>query len=185
MGARNAAPRAGSRMTSRPVDVQRLWAPWRSAFLTQPPPRRCVFCAARASRNDRAHHVIERGRHVFAILNLYPYSNGHTLIAPARHVGSLEAMRTEEWIDMFHMAARMTRRLIRSLRAQGFNLGINLGRVAGAGIPGHVHLHLVPRWRGDSNFMPIIGKTRVMSQSLDEVYRLLTLTTERGTHARR
>ena len=137
-----------------------------------------MFCTARASRNDRAPRIIDRGRHVFALLNLYPYTNGHVLIAPLRHVGTLDALRPEEWGELLRLATRVTKRLSRALHAQGFNLGINLGRVAGAGIPGHLHLHVVPRWRGDSNFMPIIGTTRVISQSLDEVYRLLTRTNE-------
>ena len=173
MGARNVVPFAVPKHSPRMADVARLWAPWRSAFFTQPQPRRCVFCTARASRDDRGRRVIDRGRHVFALLNLYPYSNGHVLIAPLRHVGTLDAIRTEEWSELLRMATRVMKRLTRSLRAQGFNLGINLGRVAGAGIPGHLHLHLVPRWRGDSNFMPIMTNTRVISQSLDEVHRLL------------
>ena len=185
MGARNSVPFARSRTSSRAVDVARLWAPWRSTFFSQPRPRRCIFCAAHASRHDRLHRVIDRGRHVFALLNLYPYSNGHVLIAPARHVGMLDALRTDEWEAMLHLATRVMKRLTRTLRAQGFNLGINLGVVAGAGIPGHLHVHIVPRWRGDSNFMPVITNTRVISQSLDELYRLLTLPIERGTHAKR
>jgi ATP adenylyltransferase len=151
-----------------------LWAPWRNAFLTQPKrSRRCIFCAAHRSRNDRAHRVVARGRHSVAMLNLYPYNNGHVMIAPARHVGELDRLRPEEWADMLTVTQPLIRRLRRILRPHGFNAGFNLGRVAGAGIPGHLHLHLVPRWNGDTNFMPIVGRTKVISQSLDALYRTL------------
>ena len=157
----------------------RLWAPWRRVYLTQPRSARCIFCTARRSTADRRHHVVARGRRVFALLNRYPYNNGHIMLAPYRHVGGLEAMTLNEWSELFVMSRRLIQRLRRILRPQGFNLGINLGRSAGAGIPGHLHLHVVPRWTGDTNFMPVIGATKVVSQSLDELYRALT--ERRGT----
>lgn len=152
----------------------RLWAPWRTVYLSQRGKHPCVFCVAMRSRADRRHHVVARGRRVFAVLNRYPYNNGHLMIAPYRHVGTLGAVHAEEWTELLSMAQRFTRRLTRALRPQGFNLGLNLGRVAGAGIPGHLHLHLVPRWQGDTNFMPVVAETKVVSQSLDELYTLLT-----------
>ena len=151
----------------------RLWAPWRTRFLSQPKRRRCIFCAAKQSKQDRRHHVIDRGARVFALLNLYPYNNGHLMIAPYRHVGALERLSAEEWADMLRLTRRLMRRLKHRLHPQGFNVGLNLGRPAGAGIPGHLHLHLVPRWSGDTNFLPVLGHTKVISQSLDELYRLL------------
>ena len=152
-----------------------LWAPWRNTFLTQPKrTRRCIFCAAARSRNDRANRVVARARRSFAILNLYPYNNGHVLIAPARHVGELDQLQPAEWLEMLELAQRLVRRLRRLLHPHGFNAGFNFGRTAGAGIPGHLHLHLVPRWNGDTNFMPILGRAKVISQSLDELYRQLT-----------
>lgn len=163
-------------------DLDILWAPWRNTFLTQPKrPRACIFCAARRSRNDRASRVVARGRHTFAILNLYPYNNGHVLIAPTRHVGELDRLRPEEWLEMLELTQALVRRLRGLLHPHGFNAGFNLGRTAGAGIPGHVHLHLVPRWNGDTNFMPILGRTKVIPQSLDELCRQLS----RAPRARR
>ena len=152
-----------------------LWAPWRTAFLTQPKrKRRCIFCAAARSRDDRANRVVARGRRSLALLNLYPYNNGHVLVAPSRHVGELDRLRPEEWLEIGELAQTLVARLRTLLHPHGFNAGFNLGRTAGAGIPGHLHLHLVPRWNGDTNFMPILGRTKVISQSLDELYRRLT-----------
>lgn len=153
---------------------RRLWAPWRTVYLSQRGPRACIFCAAVRSRADRQHHVVARGRTVFVILNRYPYNNGHLMIAPYRHIGALAGLRPGEWSELLTMLQRFTRRLRRTLRSQGFNLGLNLGRVAGAGIPGHLHVHVVPRWQGDTNFMPVAAGTKVVSQSLDALYTLLT-----------
>ena len=155
--------------------MERLWAPWRSAFVTRlPARRRCIFCAAKRATADARHHVVARGSHTFALLNLYPYNNGHLLLAPYRHVGALDALRAEEWAELLTLTRSLMRTLKRVLHPEGFNFGLNLGRVAGAGIPGHLHLHLVPRWRGDTNFMPILGQTKIISQSLDELYRRLS-----------
>ena len=135
-----------------------------------------MLCVAHTAGDDRKHHVIARGRDVFALLNLYPYSNGHLLLAPYRHIARFEEIAAAEWEELLRMVQRLVVQMKTLLRAQGFNLGVNLGRVAGAGIPGHLHVHLVPRWQGDSNYMPVVGRTRVISQSLDELYRLLTRT---------
>ena len=157
-----------------PPDLKRLWAPWRAAVVSHRRPRRCIFCTARSTTADRRHHVVARGRYAFCLLNRYPYNNGHLLIAPYRHVGRLEALRAEEWMDIFHLSERLTRRLTHWLHPEGFNLGMNLGRVTGAGFPGHLHLHVVPRWMGDTNFMPVVSGTKVLPQSLDELYDLFT-----------
>jgi ATP adenylyltransferase len=156
------------------VSLPRLWAPWRSGFITaKKPPRRCIFCLAQANHEDQAHRVIARGRYAFALLNLYPYNNGHLMIAPHRHIGELDRLRPAEWAELLTLSQRLVRRLRRTLRPHAFNLGLNLGRSAGAGLPGHLHLHVVPRWDGDTNFMPVLAHTKVMSQSLDELYHLL------------
>ena len=152
----------------------RLWAPWRRAYLLHQRSAGCIFCAARRSHADRRHHVVARGDAVFTLLNRYPYNNGHVMIAPYRHIGTLDHLRPAEWGELLTMAQRVVERLTRGLRPHGFNVGLNLGRAAGAGILGHLHLHVVPRWAGDTNFMPVLGHTKVISQSLDEVYRLLT-----------
>jgi ATP adenylyltransferase len=128
---------------------------------------------AKRSRRDRRHHVVARGEETFALLNRYPYNNGHLMIAPYRHVGALASLRPAEWTEMLRLARRLTSRLREVLHPHGFNLGVNLGRAAGAGIPGHLHLHVVPRWTGDTNFFPILSQTKVISQSLDELYTLL------------
>ena len=156
------------------TDFNRLWAPWRTVYLSRRGSRACIFCAAKRSRHDRQHHVIVRDAHVFALLNRYPYNNGHLMIAPYRHLGTLASLRPAEWIGMLRLSQRLTARLQSALRAQGFNIGLNLGRVAGAGIPGHLHLHIVPRWNGDTNFMPVLADTKIVSQSLDELYGLLS-----------
>jgi ATP adenylyltransferase len=154
--------------------LARLWAPWRSAFVTHAPLRRCIFCAAKRPGADRRHHVVARRSRAFALLNRYPYNNGHLLLAPYRHVGQVEALRGEEWGQVLDLAQQLIRRLRRTLHPDGFNIGANLGRVGGAGIPGHLHLHIVPRWQGDTNFMPILGGAKVISQSLDALYDELT-----------
>ena len=161
--------------TSNPqwrLDV--LWAPWRSDVVSHRRSPGCIFCAATRSTRDRQHHVVARGTTVFALLNRYPYNNGHLMIAPNRHVGNLEALRSTEWAGILQMSRQLMRRLRRTIHPHGFNVGLNLGRVAGAGIPGHLHVHIVPRWNGDTNFLPVVSQTKVVSQSLDELYTLLT-----------
>ena len=171
---RAARPRARPAQLSRD-EQRRLWAPWRSAYITRSAPAEpgCVFCRARRSRDDRRVQVIHRGQHVFAILNKYPYNVGHLMIALNRHVGEFERVRPEEGAEWFQMAQDMAALLKRTVRPQGINLGINMGRIAGAGIPGHLHLHLVPRWSGDTNFMPVVGGAKVMSLSLETLYDVL------------
>lgn len=117
--------------------------------------------------------MLERGKHVFSILNLYPYNNGHLMIAPYRHVARIQDVTSEESAEMFALAQQSARALEDSLRPDGFNIGFNIGRVAGAGYDGHIHLHVVPRWNGDTNFMPVLSGDKVISESLDEVRRRL------------
>ena len=153
--------------------LDRIWAPWRRQLLVQRPSRQCIFCRAKTSAANRRHHVVVRGRDVFAMLNRYPYNNGHLLIAPYRHVGEFARLTPAEWTEILSVSQQLLTTLKRLLRAQGFNLGFNLGKVAGAGIPGHLHMHVVPRWNGDTNVMPVVANARVISQSLDAVYELL------------
>jgi ATP adenylyltransferase len=133
----------------------------------------CFLCAAARSKRDDLHHIVERGRVAFAILNRYPYSNGHLMIAPRAHRGSLAELTDEETLEIMDLTRKMQRALDRSVRPHGYNLGMNLGRVAGAGLLGHVHLHLVPRWNGDTNFMPVTAETKVMPMTLASVRRAL------------
>ncbi len=175
----------------------RLWAPWRLEYVsgeassaraeTPPEPvawqagaaRDCFLCRAAASyaaqaETDRRLLVAARGPRTIVILNRYPYNNGHLMVAPLRHVGTLAEMTREEHVDCMEWLARLTQVLGEHLHAEGFNIGLNLGRVGGAGCPGHLHWHLVPRWSGDSNFMSVIAGTRVIPQSLDALWELLT-----------
>jgi ATP adenylyltransferase len=117
--------------------------------------------------------VVNRDRHALIVLNRYPYNNGHLLVAPVRHVGELNLMTREENLECIENLAKLTTIYRERLNAEGFNVGLNLGRVAGAGLPGHLHWHLVPRWAGDNNFMPVLAGTRVIPQSLDTLWKML------------
>lgn len=151
----------------------RLWAPWRRRYLTQGPPKGCLFCQAHRAPARRRHLVVHHGQQAFALLNLYPYNNGHVLVAPYRHLGRLDQLTEREWLDLWRVTREMMARLDRVVTPQGYNLGVNLGRAAGAGVPGHLHLHIVPRWIGDTNFMPVTGQTKVISDSLEALRRRL------------
>ncbi len=159
------------------MTLKRLWAPWRLPYISRigsvKPVRGCLFCQKSRSRDEARDLILTRGTHAFSLLNLFPYNNGHLMVAPYRHVGQISALSSEEWLDLFRLADDAIVRLQRELRPQGYNLGINLGRAAGAGIPDHLHLHIVPRWMGDTNFMPICADTKVVSQSLREARRTL------------
>jgi ATP adenylyltransferase len=156
------------------AELDRLWAPWRSTFVGRKRRGGCIFCQAKNSKKDSKHHVILRGNRVFSLLNRYPYSNGHLMIAPYRHVGGLDSLSAPEWTESLHMCRRLMQRAHAILHPHGWNIGLNLGQAAGAGIPGHLHLHLVPRWKGDTNFMTTVSDTKVISQALDELYERLT-----------
>jgi len=136
-------------------------------------PKGCLFCRVQASRSDRANMVVARRPHALLMLNRFPYNPGHLMVAVARHVARFEKLRAEERGDFLDLVALAERALAGAYRPHGINYGANVGRVAGAGYPGHLHLHLVPRWNGDTNFMPIIGETRVLPESLAETARRL------------
>jgi ATP adenylyltransferase len=149
-------------------------APWRADYVRKAlSMKRCIFCEALKSRDDRAAAVLYRGRRNFILLNRYPYTPGHLLIAPKRHVADFAEARPDErdeWADLLQVALRVLR--VR-YAPHGFNTGMNLGASAGAGVAGHFHLHVVPRWTGDANFMPLVGATRVFIEDLDTTYRKL------------
>ncbi len=155
--------------------MQRLWAPWRESYITKIDQQQaCVFCHIFADqKKDRQNLVFIRKPHVYAVLNLYPYSNGHCLVLPNRHIGDISKLSHEEYREMMDLV-RETKDLVQAvLKPQAFNIGMNLGRIAGAGIPGHVHAHVVPRWKGDHNFMPVTAQTKVISQSLTAIHKKL------------
>ncbi len=158
--------------------TSRLWAPWRAGYLSgirrsSTTSKRCLFCRHRRETADAKDHLLSRGRLAFSLLNRYPYNNGHLMVAPYRHVGQLARLTPQEWAEILELANDAIARLDRVMKPDGYNVGINIGRVAGAGIPGHLHLHVVPRWSGDTNFMPTLAGAKVISQSLDAAHRLL------------
>ena len=144
-----------------------LWAPWRFEYIVSDKGSSCIFCAAAREEEEHAKWVIDRGERCFTMLNTFPYAPGHLMVAPARHVGELEALSEDESHELMALARRAVGAQRTAMSPHGFNLGLNLGEVAGAGIADHLHLHVVPRWQGDNNFMPVLGDTRVMSQALE------------------
>ena len=153
---------------------ERLWAPWRLEYIKGPKADECIFCAKPQAGDDRANYIVRRGEHCFTILNAFPYNNGHLMVAPFRHVPSIEELDEAALLELMTMAQESLGALRRAYGPEGFNLGINQGKVAGAGVEHHVHLHVVPRWGADTNFMPVIGNTRVLPQSLSDSYDALT-----------
>jgi ATP adenylyltransferase len=150
--------------------MKRLWSPWRLEYLTAPKTEECIFCRAAAGDDDRVNLVLLRGERVFLILNRYPYTNGHFMAVPYAHVPSLEALDAPTLTEMMLLVNRGLSALRSAMSCEGFNVGANLGSAAGAGIAGHVHMHAVPRWIGDTNFMPVVGEARVIPQTWLQTY---------------
>jgi ATP adenylyltransferase len=155
--------------------MDRLWSPWRYRYVSQASPAdECIFCAKPADGDDAANLILHRARHNFVLLNLFPYTTGHLMVAPYAHVAELEDLPDEAACEMMRLAQASVRILRRVYRPQGFNAGLNLGACAGAGVAGHLHLHVLPRWTGDANFMTVVGETRVMPEELSETWRKLS-----------
>ena len=175
------------------MDEERIWAPWRIGYIvgeklaaTQIPPTRwlpdadqgCFLCRCAASYAEphaanRQNLVLASDEQVIGVLNRYPYNNGHLLVAPLRHVSQLGELTDAEHLAAMHMLSRFTAEMSAKIGAEGFNVGLNLGKIAGAGVPGHLHWHLVPRWSGDTNFMASVGGIRVIPQSLEALWEAL------------
>ena len=161
--------------------MDHLWAPWRLAYVAAPKPAApptdaaddCFLCRGLGEANDRANLLLHRTRLSAVVLNKFPYNNGHLLVAPLAHKARLDQLSPDELLDLQEALRRMVAVLEKSMTPDGFNVGLNLGRAAGAGLPGHLHWHIVPRWNGDTNFMPVFTDTRVIVQSLDALYTLL------------
>ena len=155
--------------------MQHLWAPWRQEFIKGPRPQGCFFCEAAAAdpAHDADHLVLARTDLAITILNRYPYNNGHLMVAPRAHLANLEELPPAAANEVMALTQRSLRVLRRVLSPHGFNLGINGGKVAGAGVADHVHQHVVPRWDGDTNFMPIVADTKILNESLTTSYREL------------
>ncbi len=155
--------------------MDQLWAPWRIKYIRQiGKTKGCVFCDIYKAKDDKKNFIFVRTPLSYAVLNLYPYNNGHTLVLPNRHVGDLSKLSKDERSDLWDLVDVVQEMMEEVLQPQGYNIGINLGRVGGAGFPGHLHVHIVPRWKGDVNFMPVIAETRVISQSMKTLYARLS-----------
>jgi ATP adenylyltransferase len=150
--------------------MKHVWSPWRLEYLTAPKTDGCVFCHAAQSSEDRSNLVLVRGERAFLILNRYPYNNGHFMVVPFAHVPSLEDLEALVLTEMMLMLNQGLAALRSAMAPEGFNIGVNLGQVAGAGIEDHVHIHAVPRWAGDTNFMPVVGDMRVVPQTWLQTY---------------
>ena len=154
----------------------RIWAPWRLAYVkdaSKDIEEQCIFCAKPRSDDGAANLIVHRGRSCFVILNLYPYTNGHLMVAPYDHIGRIQELPAATTAEMMALAQRAMNRLEDVYDPHGYNVGFNQGRVAGAGVEHHIHLHVVPRWGGDTNFMPVIADTKVMPQSIEQSYEAL------------
>lgn len=153
----------------------RLWAPWRIAYFTQPQPDECIFCTIPADSEtpESETFILARFEHTFVIMNCYPYNTGHLMVVPHVHEARLQDLDDETRAEMLEIAGLCMEVIEEALSAQGFNIGFNLGRAAGAGIIDHLHLHVVPRWIGDTNFMPVLGDTKVLSEDLEGAYKRL------------
>ncbi|MEA1912920.1 MAG: HIT domain-containing protein [candidate division WOR-3 bacterium] len=158
--------------------MKKIYAPWRSEYIKNPSGEGCIFCKAAESKDDRKWFVLSRGEHSFAMMNRYPYTNGHIMIAPYKHTGNLQELRLFELNELMELLQRWQAVISKAINPDGFNIGMNIGRTAGAGFEDHLHFHLVPRWRGDTNFMPVVAETKVIPVSLLEGYALLKSTYE-------
>jgi len=151
--------------------VERLWSPWRMEYMTQSSEDSkgsggCIFCDHLAESDDEGANIVYRGRQAFVILNAFPYNSGHLMVAPLRHAADLHELSAEERHELMDLTTEAIEIVRAAMRPEGFNVGVNLGEVAGAAAPGHVHVHVVPRWGGDTNFMPVMGETKVLPEML-------------------
>jgi ATP adenylyltransferase len=149
--------------------MDKLWAPWRVAYIRNPG-KGCFFCQGLQAKDQRQVLIIEKSKNAFIIMNRFPYNNGHIMVAPIRHIPSFEQLDDDEILDIHHLLTRAVKALSITMNPQGFNIGINQGRIAGAGVIDHMHIHIVPRWQGDTNFMPVLSDTKVVSESLLDTY---------------
>ena len=164
--------------------MDQLFAPWRMAYIDEAGKQEgCIFCDFPKEQEDKERLILARGELVFVILNAFPYNPGHLMVAPYRHEGAYENLKEEELREMHRFGRKCIGVLKEAMNPQGFNLGINIGKTAGAGFAGHVHLHIVPRWDGDTNFMPVIADTKVLPASLQETWDSLKKVWE--AHGRR
>lgn len=153
--------------------MERLWAPWRIEYIQRAAEKGCILCQKPGENDDEANLILYRGENNFVILNAFPYNPGHLMIAPYRHVANLQDLTDNEAMEHFDLVKKSLTLLKQVLKPDGFNLGLNVGKIAGAGIAEHLHTHIVPRWQGDTNFMPVLSNTRVISEELATTYKKL------------
>ncbi len=153
--------------------MEQIWAPWRIQYIQMKKPEGCILCEKPEQNKDALNYILYQGGKNFIILNTYPYNPGHLMVAPYRHVANLEELTEEERREHFEMVSRSIKVLRQAFNPGGFNVGINIGKAAGAGIDDHFHTHIVPRWQGDTNFMPVLSDVRVVPEALAETYQKL------------
>jgi ATP adenylyltransferase len=153
--------------------MEQIWAPWRIEYILMEKPEGCILCEKPGQINDTLNYILYRGEKNFVIMNSYPYNPGHLMVAPYRHVANLEELTDEELHEHFRIVSRSIKALKELFNPGGFNIGMNIGKVAGAGIDEHVHTHIVPRWQGDTNFMPVVSDIRIVPEALAETYEKL------------
>jgi len=150
-----------------------LWAPWRIEYILSEKEKGCLFCSKSAEKEDEANYILYRGQRSFVMMNLYPYNNGHLMVAPYSHVADMAGLTQEEILDVFSEVQRCESILRKVFHPEGFNMGLNIGTVAGAGVKDHIHVHIVPRWNGDTNYMTAISEVRVIPEHLKATYKVL------------
>ena len=153
--------------------MEQIWAPLRIEYIQMEKPKGCILCDKPKENKDALNYILYRGDKNFVIMNSYPYNPGHLMIAPYRHIANLEELTEEEQHEHFEIVSRGIKLLRQAFNPAGFNIGINLGKIAGAGIDDHFHTHIVPRWQGDTNFMPVLSDVRVVAEALAETYKKL------------
>ena len=153
--------------------MKHIWAPWRVAYIRAEKPKNCIFCDKPKEDKDAENRILFRGKYTFVMMNNYPYNPGHLMVIPYRHISSIVDLNDDERLEQSQVAANCIVALKKVFNPAGFNTGMNLGKVAGAGIEEHIHTHIVPRWQGDTNFMPVIGDVRVIPEAVDDTYRKL------------
>ncbi len=153
--------------------MKRLWAPWRSEYIKAPARGGCIFCEALKNKKNEKNLIVKITAKTVVMLNKYPYNSAHILIAPKRHKAEIEDLSDAELADIFNCLKKTTSSIKKAYKAHGFNIGFNIGGAAGAGIEDHIHMHVVPRWRGDVNFMPVIADTKVMPEHMENILKTL------------
>jgi ATP adenylyltransferase len=160
--------------------MDKIWAPWRKEYITNEKPRDCIFCSKPRSRQDKKNFIIKRTKFSFSMLNIFPYNNGHIMVAPFKHTKDLQDLNDREILDLISLVKQTCAVLSKILKPKGFNIGMNIGKLSGAGFSEHLHIHIVPRWEGDTNFMPVISDTKVISESLSSLYQRFKDVDQRG-----